>query len=270
MNFKRWQQKMHFYMTTLHLDRFRKEEVPLLTGESNTQTLYAVDAWKHSDYICQNYVLNCLDDSLDNVIIHKIHAERMITSESFQVAAVIEKLPPAWKMFKNYLKHKRKEMTMEDLILRLHIEEDNRGSEKNINVAIEKTNMVEHVESSKPKKTTSGKGGKLAPKGGISKSKFQEKFYNCDIVGHKSSDCKKPKKANKKKKANMLDHISKDMGDIDLCVTISEVNMVGSNPLEWWIDTGAPRHIFSDKAILSSLKASDIGEKLYMGNEDDL
>ncbi|XP_074356654.1 uncharacterized protein LOC141696409 [Apium graveolens] len=178
-NFKRWKQKMYFYLTMLHLDRFIKEDVPLLTSESNTQTLYAVDTWKHFDYICRKYVLNFLADSFYNmysskptakalresldhkyktedvgekkwifgrfldykmadsknvvsqmqelqVIIHKIHAEGMVISESFQVAAVIEKLPPAWKMFKNYLKHKRKEMTIEDLILRLRIEEDNR------------------------------------------------------------------------------------------------------------------------------------------------
>ena len=40
------------------------------------------------------------------VIIHEIHAEGMVLGESFQVAAVIEKFPSAWKDFKNYLKHK--------------------------------------------------------------------------------------------------------------------------------------------------------------------
>ena len=43
---------------------------------------------------------------------------------------MIEKLPLGWKDFKNYLKHKRKEMKMEDLIIRLCIEEDNRNAEK--------------------------------------------------------------------------------------------------------------------------------------------
>ena len=40
------------------------------------------------------------------VIIHKIHAEGMVLGESFEMAAIIEKLPSAWKDFKNYLKHK--------------------------------------------------------------------------------------------------------------------------------------------------------------------
>ncbi|KAK3027428.1 hypothetical protein RJ639_042068 [Escallonia herrerae] len=64
------------------------------------------------------------------LILHDIHAEGMVLGESFQVTALIEKLPPTWKDFKNYLKHKRKEMKLEDLIVRLRIEEDNRQSEK--------------------------------------------------------------------------------------------------------------------------------------------
>ena len=64
------------------------------------------------------------------MIIHEIHVEGMVLSESFQVAIVIGKLPPAWKDFKNYLMHKRKEMSMEDLVVRLRIEEDNRRSDK--------------------------------------------------------------------------------------------------------------------------------------------
>ncbi|KAK3003593.1 hypothetical protein RJ639_019228 [Escallonia herrerae] len=64
------------------------------------------------------------------LILHDIHAEGMVLGKSFQVAALIEKLPPTRKDFKNYLKHKHKEMKLEDLIVRLRIEEDNRQSKK--------------------------------------------------------------------------------------------------------------------------------------------
>lgn len=46
------------------------------------------------------------------VIIHDLLAEGLVISGAFQVAALIEKLPPSWKEFKNYLKHKQKEMTL--------------------------------------------------------------------------------------------------------------------------------------------------------------
>ena len=55
---------------------------------------------------------------ISQVILHEIHAEGMILSETFQVTAIIEKLPPGWKDFKNYLKHKQKEMNFEELIVR--------------------------------------------------------------------------------------------------------------------------------------------------------
>ena len=64
----------------------------------------------------------------------------------------------------------------------------------------------------------------------------------------------------------MVDYISKDISNIDLCVVISEVNMVDTISREWWLDTGAIRHMSHDKAIFSSLKTSDTGEKLYMRN----
>ena len=43
---------------------------------------------------------------MSQIILHEIQAERMVLSEDFQVATIIEKLPPGWKDFKNYLKHK--------------------------------------------------------------------------------------------------------------------------------------------------------------------
>ena len=73
-------------------------------------------------------VINQVQDL--QVILHDMHVEGMSLSESFQVVAIIEKLPPLWKELKNYLKNKQKEMRLEDLIVRLRIEEDNRASEK--------------------------------------------------------------------------------------------------------------------------------------------
>ena len=70
----------------------------------------------------------------------------MLLSETFQVVVIIEKLPLAWKDFMNFLKQKRKEMSIKDQIIRLRIEEDNRGSWKkrahNPNKA--KANFVEY------------------------------------------------------------------------------------------------------------------------------
>ena len=74
-------------------------------------------------------------------------------NEAFQVATIIEKLPPMWKDFKNYLKHKRKEMTVEDLIVRLRIEEDKKAVERRSkgNSAISGANIVEDDQNNSKK-----------------------------------------------------------------------------------------------------------------------
>ena len=51
------------------------------------------------------------------IILHDMIAEDMVVNEAFQVATMIEKLPPSWNDFKNYLKHNRKEMKLEDLVI---------------------------------------------------------------------------------------------------------------------------------------------------------
>ncbi|KAK3042935.1 hypothetical protein RJ639_001011 [Escallonia herrerae] len=188
-DFKRWQYKMLLYLTTLNLARFLQEDASDLGENFDWQTVAAVDAWKHSDFLCKNYILNGLNNALYSMynpmingktlweslerkyktedsgskkfvvdkfldfkmvdsktvisqvqefqlILHDIHAGGMVLGESFQVAALIEKLPPTWKDFKNYLKHKHKEMKLEDLIVRLRIKEDNRQSEKKADVTV--------------------------------------------------------------------------------------------------------------------------------------
>ena len=64
----------------------------------------------------------------------------------------------------------------------------------------------------------------------------------------------------------MVDDISKDVSDIDLTTVISEVNLVGSNPKEWWIDTGATRHVCYDKKMFSNFELIETKKKVFMGN----
>ena len=133
------------------------------------------------------------------VILHEIYVEGMVLSKAFQVADIIEKLPHAWKDFKNYLKHKKKEMSIESLINRLHIKEEYRGSKKKEAHKPKEamSNFVEHGQSSKFKKATT-------------KLKYQGKCFNCGKQGHKSAYCRLPKRS-KPNEANVVDDITKDV-----------------------------------------------------------
>ena len=123
-------------------------------------------------------------------------------------------------------------MNLEELIVRFRIKEDNRGSEKKgFNPATTKPNVVEHGQSSKTKKTKAKP--KLGPKRGVSKNKFQGKCFNCGKMGHRSVDCRLPRKNNKNHEANVVNDITQDVSNINLFAIVSEMNLVGSNPKEW-------------------------------------
>nr|XP_009631494.1 uncharacterized protein LOC104121250 [Nicotiana tomentosiformis] len=135
------------------------------------------------------------------VIIYDLLAEGLIINKALQVATTIEKLSPLWKDFKNYLKHKLKEMSLEDLIVRLRIEEDNK-------------------------------------------------------------DFRAPKKDKKKGQANMVEkHEDID----DLCVMLSECNLVG-NPKEWLIDSGSTHHVCNVREMFATYAPFGPEETFSMGN----
>ena len=57
-------------------------------------------------------------------IAHEIISEGMRLDDQFQVVVIIDKLPPLWKDFKNTLRHKTNELSLESLIKHLRIEEE--------------------------------------------------------------------------------------------------------------------------------------------------
>ncbi|KAK3025021.1 hypothetical protein RJ639_044630 [Escallonia herrerae] len=154
--FKKWQQKMLFYLTTLNLARFLQEDAPDLGDNPDRQTVAAVDAWKHSDFLCKNYILNGLDNALYNVYSPMVNAKALweslerkykmedAGSKKFVVGKFLDfKMVDSKTVISQVQEfqlilhdihaegmHKRKEMKLEDLIVRLRIEEDNRQSEK--------------------------------------------------------------------------------------------------------------------------------------------
>ncbi|KAK4397882.1 hypothetical protein Sango_1263700 [Sesamum angolense] len=193
------------------------------------------------------------------MILHDLHAEGMKLSESFQVAAMIEKLPPLWKNLKNYLKHKWKEIGLEDLIVRLRIEEDNRLSEmKSGKLQIEaKTNLMEQNGNTSIKR----KRVDYKLKKGRAKM-IKGNCYNCGKPNHMAKDCRLPKK--NQAHVSEVRSVPIDLGELNLSTMVIEANFV-DNPRKWRIDTGATRHICSDKEMFSTYTPIN-GRKLFMGN----
>ena len=50
-----------------------------------------------------------------------------------------------------------------------------------------------------------------------------------------------------------------------LAAMISEINLV-SDHVDWWIDTGATRHVCGDRKMFSSYQKVEGNKQLFMGN----
>ncbi|GJU74541.1 hypothetical protein Tco_1265946 [Tanacetum coccineum] len=113
-DFRRWQKKMHFLLTTLkgsHLEWY---------FDVYTNVESAKELW---DSLESKYMT--MDSSskkflvLDNNIQHGF----VIMDESISVSSIIDKLPPSWKDFKHTLKYGKDDLSLVKHGSHLHIEE---------------------------------------------------------------------------------------------------------------------------------------------------
>ncbi|XP_022846368.1 uncharacterized protein LOC111369121 [Olea europaea var. sylvestris] len=161
----------------------------------------------------------------------------MILSEPFKFIAIIEKLSKKWKDFKNYLKHKCREMKLEDLIVRLRIKEVNQNSKKKFGKLQlkAKINLMEPNTSKRMKHSNNS-----MQKSNV--KKFKRDCYNYGKPSHTAEDCRQ-KMQNKKDQPHLTkeDKLSNDVSELMISVIVYE-NMV-DNSREWFVDTGATNHI---------------------------
>ncbi|PHT95262.1 hypothetical protein T459_03144 [Capsicum annuum] len=135
-------------------------------------------------------------------------------------------------------------MSVEDFIVRLRIEEDNKAAERSSkgNSTINGAHIVEDVQNNS-KKRKKVEQGSIQPK-----KNFKGKCFNCGKISHESTDCRASKKGKKKDQANMIESNKKCD---DLCAMFSECNLVG-NLREWWMASGATRHVCANKELFPS------------------
>ncbi|KAK3030868.1 hypothetical protein RJ639_037325 [Escallonia herrerae] len=80
------------------------------------------------------------------VMVNKIQALKINLPESFQVGAIIVKLPPSWKDYQKKLLQKSEDFTLEQFQKHLRIEEESRKRENKVTVPVESN--VHYVDGS--------------------------------------------------------------------------------------------------------------------------
>ncbi|KAF3675558.1 hypothetical protein FXO38_04703 [Capsicum annuum] len=231
ISYELYEQRIFFYLTTLCLQRFTSENAPEVPeGTSDKEHFVIVEAWKYSDFLCRNYILSGLQDDLYNIYSGtKTSKELWGTLErkyKIEDAGIKKFLVVRFQDFK-MIDSKSVVSQVQELQVIIHdlLEEAEQGSHQ-------------------PKK------------------KFKEKCFNCGKIGHKSTDCRAPKKGKKKDQENMIES-NKECND--LCAMFSECNLAG-NLREWWMDSGSTCHVCSNKELFSSFAPAQVEEIFYMAN----
>ncbi|CAN1732005.1 Retrovirus-related Pol polyprotein from transposon TNT 1-94 [Linum perenne] len=205
-------------------------------------------------------------------------AEEMHMCEILQANVLIEKLPESWSNYRNHLKHKKRDMTLEELVGHMKIEEANRLKDKDsIRSSFSvKANLIEHGLSNRNKPQTSRKPAwqNKKPTTNFKRSGLSQKFqkgacYVCGKTGHKAYQCSQRRDQNHrdgdpKKNINLVEASAEKEVDTFAAV-ITEVNMVENNA-EWIIDSGASKHFCASNEMFSELEEFEKGEQVFMGN----
>ncbi|XP_077228272.1 uncharacterized protein LOC143861226 [Tasmannia lanceolata] len=188
-------------------------------------------------------------------IIGELAKEGMKLPDTFMAGSLIEKLPLSWKDFKIGMKHKTKEWTLDQVVVRVKIEEKNRLKDKQLKAKeyTSKANIVETKNDGsknlKPKKDKNFKKSGPKKKGVC---------FECGKPGHYKKDCRHRKTGSSSAKVNLT--------EVDMITAVvTEVNLV-ENPKEWVLDTGATKHICGDRSSFYNFTTVDGGDQVYMGN----
>ncbi|CAN1148821.1 hypothetical protein LINPERHAP2_LOCUS16697 [Linum perenne] len=144
-------------MSNLIFDLYISHKSAKAIWEKLEKKYEADDAGKKK-YAVGNWLKFMMSDNL--TIMDQVHtyenltaevlAEGMKMCEILQANVLIEKLPESWSTYRNHLKHKKKYMTLKELIGHMKIEEANRLKDKNslpISDSVE-ANLVESVNGS--------------------------------------------------------------------------------------------------------------------------
>ncbi|KAL0303170.1 UNVERIFIED_CONTAM: Retrovirus-related Pol polyprotein from transposon TNT 1-94 [Sesamum radiatum] len=159
--------------------------------------------------------------------------EGMKMCDTLQANVLLEKFPRSWNEYRNHLKHKKKDLNLQELISHMRTEEANRLKDKKLSNSSSnsfKANLVESSTSNKDRRVT-----------------------------------KPISVINERQNAQTTPQVNLAETEEVIGAVVVEANLV-ENKFDWILDTGASKHFCSNKELFQELKEAEDGECIYMGN----
>nr|GEU39468.1 zinc finger, CCHC-type [Tanacetum cinerariifolium] len=278
VDFRRWQKKMHFLLSSMSVVYVLTTPIPKDGGDDATvEQIRKRAKWDNDDYdsletkymagdasskkfFVSNFtsykmtysrpVMEQYNELLG--ILGRFAQHKMNMNEAIQVSCIIDKLPLSWKDFKHTLKHLKKELTLVELGSHLGIEESlemqDSDKPKDNNVASPSVvNMVEHNNSARYNDNKGKRKHHDNTKTDPNK-KSKVTCCKCGKPGHLKRNIKVEKLATKPMvQAQMVQWIDDDVA----C----------------WVDSGATVHVSKDRCWFKAYESLNDGSILHMGNK---
>ncbi|GJZ16529.1 zinc finger, CCHC-type containing protein, partial [Tanacetum coccineum] len=272
-DFRRWQKKMHFLLTTLKVVYVLTILMPELLEDATMEAIRIRATWENDDYICRGYIWNGMSDSLFDVYTNVESAKELWDSlKSMYMAedasrSLDNKLPPSWKDIKHTLKHGKDDLSLVQLGSHLRIEESLRAQEndkgKGKEVGGPSVNMTEEGKNKNKKQNKGKKWSSKNNSGSSSTKKPKLECWKCGKTGHFKRDCRSGNKKNanagglgkgtkdqSQDQGQNLVHVWDRMVKYSVSL-ISKAFYVQVDAITWWIDSGATTHVSKDRCVES-------------------
>ncbi|GJT04270.1 zinc finger, CCHC-type containing protein [Tanacetum coccineum] len=252
-DFRRWQKKMHFYLTNLKVVYVLSTPCPMaVENETLEQTQSAKELWDslESKYMAED--ASSKKFLVGNFINYKMVDTRPVMEQYHELQRILGQFAQyGMKMDESI--SVSKELNLVELGSHFQIEQSIRDMERG-SVGGTKTmlgssvNMVEEGESSKAGK------GKQKFQGSNNKSSDKKPkitCWKCRKPGHFKKDCRSGKGGGKGKKRGWFKWIQGSRKDDDI---------------SWWVDSGATCHVCKNLQWFKDFKPFEDGSMLKMGN----
>ncbi|GKD61283.1 hypothetical protein Tco_1298792 [Tanacetum coccineum] len=99
-DFRRWQKKMHFLLTTLKVVYVLTTPMPELLEDATVEAIRIRAKWENDDYICRGHILNGMSDSLFDNKILKLRASQEGLAERMTNDRIMDKVLGSSRAFK--------------------------------------------------------------------------------------------------------------------------------------------------------------------------
>ncbi|KAK4397915.1 hypothetical protein Sango_1267000 [Sesamum angolense] len=234
-------------------------------GDDAERKKFVVGKWLQFQMIDEKPMMDQIHE-YENLVADVL-SEGMKMCEILQASVLLEKLPPTWSEYQNHMKHKKRDLTLQELIGHMRTKEASRliDKETSLSSLSVKANLVESAGSKDRFHQNKGKNNQhksfKAPDGKIQKSK--QLCYCCRKPGHKAKD---QQKTNQKPATQGTPQINLAEKDNEIIAVIVVETYLVENKEDWILNTGASRHFCSNKALFHELLETTDGECVFMGN----